>query len=176
MPRTAENPLDSFVKSLRHQKKTILLIVGVAAITLSLSIIIPILLDTMTHLNFPSIGTIHTIGVEAYGGDMKTSNGTSYLDWGTVYPGLTVNATFYLRSISNVRTTLSLNTTNWNPTNMSNYMPLSWNYSGANINPGEVIPVNLTLSVSSSDAFINYLITNNVTIYSFDITIRALQS
>lgn len=185
MSRTAENPFDSLIKSLRHQKKTILLVVSVAAITLSLSIIIPILLDATTHFYIPSIGNVRTIGVEAYY-DPNLQNQTIQIQWGTTYTGSTTNVTLYLKSISNTQTILHLQTANWTFTNSSNaivsgpndttpYLNLTWNYNNTVISPSQTVPVTLTLSVADTPAFIQYLVSNNVTNFRFDITISATE-
>jgi len=163
MLRVVQSILDSLIKPLRHQQKTILLVVGVAAITLSLSIIIPLLIDTTIHFNFPSIGTIHTIGVKAYN-DPYLQNQTTQVQWGTTYPGSTTNVTLYLKSTSNTKTTLHLQTGNWTflnstnaivsgPDNTTPYLSLTWNYNGTTVNPGQAIPVTLTLSVTESPTF-----------------------
>jgi len=113
------------------------------------------------------------VGVEAYGLDIKSQDGTPYLDWGVIYPGMQVNRTLYVGSISNVEITLVLNTTNWAPRSFSDYINLSWNCTEAHISPGEVFAVTLTLTVSDSQSFIDYLINNEVSDFSFEIIIRA---
>jgi len=54
-------------------------------------------------------------------------------------------------------------TSNWNPSNASDYMTLSWDYGGQSINPDEVVQVTFTLSVDAS--------IDGITGFSFDITI-----
>jgi hypothetical protein len=135
LSRTAENPLDSFIKSLHQQKKTILLIVSVAAITLSLSIMIPMLIDTTTHLNLPSVGTMYTIGIKAYY-DPDLQNITTQIQWGKTYPGSSTNVTLYIKSISNIQTRLQLQTAKWTFLNSTNAIVLG---------PSNVMPyLNLT--------------------------------
>jgi hypothetical protein len=56
-----------------------------------------------------------------------------------------------------------MNATNWNPSNASDYISLSWDYGGQLVNPGELIPVIFTLSISES--------VEGITSFSFDITI-----
>jgi len=159
-----------FTGFLCSSKNKILLITITAVITLIISSIIALWLSKVTKLNIPSLGTIRTLGVEAYW-DSDLTNKTQTINWGTIYPGSSQNVTLYIRSISNIETTLNLNTTNWNPTNLSNYMNLTWNYNGTTIHPSEIIQVTLTLSASSSFNFINYLITNNIKQFNFDIII-----
>jgi hypothetical protein len=54
-------------------------------------------------------------------------------------------------------------------------MNLSWNYNGTIIHLGEIIQVTLTLTASSSHAFLIYLITSDVKQFSFDIIINTLE-
>jgi hypothetical protein len=54
-------------------------------------------------------------------------------------------------------------TSNWNPSNASGYMSLSWDYGEQSIDVDEVVQVTFTLSV---DAGIE-----GITSFSFDITI-----
>ena len=179
------NPLDSLVKSLSRQKKTILLIASVAAITLSLSIIIPGLIDTTTKLNLPSVGTIYTVGVKAYY-DPALQNVTTQIQWGKTYTGSSTNVTLYIKSISSIQTRLQLQTANWvflnstnaivlGPSNATPYLNLTWNYKNATISPSQVIPVTLTLSIANSPTFIQFLMDNKVSSFSFDIIISAIE-
>ena len=124
------------------------------------------------QLSRPKPRTIKTLGVEAYW-DKNLENKTETINWGTIWPISSKNFTLYLRSISNTETTLLLNSTNWNPANISEYMNLSWNYNGTILHPSETIQVTLTLTTSSSNTFLLYLITNDVTDFNFDINISA---
>ena len=158
----------------RPSTKTVLIGLTVAAITLLLSSGLSIWLSKTTELEIPSIGTVKTIGVEAYW-DQNLKNKTEVIDWDIIWLGSSKNVTFYVRSISNVKTVLQINATNWNPTNISNNMDLSWNYDETPINPGEVIQVTITLSTTYSKPFVEYLMSNNVEEFSFDIIIQALE-
>jgi len=168
-------PLNSLLAPLRRHKKTILLILIVSTATILISSSISILLSRFSNLTIPGIGTIKTIGVEAYW-DLNCENKTETIDWGTIWAGSSKNVTLYMRSVSNFEATLYLNATNWNPANISDYMNLSWNYNGTTVHPDDTIQVTLTLSASSSDSFIHYLITNDVKDFSFDIVIYTSES
>lgn len=150
---------------------------------MSLSIIIPAILDATTHVNFQSIGTIRTIGVRAYY-DPNLQNVTTQIQWGTIYPGSSTNITLYVRSLSSTQTELHLQTANWTffnstnaivsgSSNTTSYLSLTWNYTNASISPSQVIPVTLTLSAADSQTFTQFLIDNKVTGFSFDIIISA---
>ena len=105
---------------------------------------------------------------------MLFENGYGYVDWGTMLPGASVNRSFYLRSVSNVKGTLNLSTTNWNPPSISQYMSLSWDREGASMRPQEETNITLTLVVSSSRSFVDYVLANNVTEFSLDIHIKVV--
>jgi hypothetical protein len=175
--------LASFIRFLRHSKKQIYLIIAVVAITLLLSAALYILLERFANVHLPSIGNVHTIGVEAYGGDIKTApDGTKYLDWGTIYPGAPIYRSFYLHSISNVPTTLKNETRTWifkdsngNTVNepLAQYMHPTWNYNNTVIQPNETIYITLTLKPEPDPIFIQTLINYDVKTFSFDIIITA---
>jgi len=154
----------------RPSKQTLLLIATVAAATIIITTFTAIWLSKILNLSIPSLGTIKTLGVEAYW-DRNLTNKTETIKWGTIWPGSSHNTSLYIRSVSNVETTLILNATNWSPTNLSDYMNLTWNYNGTAIHPEEIIEVTLTLSAPSSYQFIMYVITNDVKQFDLDIII-----
>lgn len=109
-------------------------------------------------------------------GIYQDSNGTnpvSYIDWGSVEPGLTKNMTIYICNEGKGKVNLSLNTTGWNPSNISSYMALTWSYNGSPLFPTEIIQVTFSLSSSSSPEFIRYLVAYDVKEFSFNIVINA---
>lgn len=167
----------------RPSKKAILILLLIAAVMIVVSVLILSWPAVITNLKVPSLGKLTTIGVEAYW-DKKLENKTEEVYWGTVYQGSSQNVTLYIRSTSNVKTTLSLETTNWTfnnsdgniasePTDSTPFMNLTWNYNGTSIDLNETIQVTLTLSTSSSPEFTQYLITNDIKTFSFDILIQA---
>jgi len=170
MSKYIKRLFDSAIEFLHSYKKTVLLIILTAVTTIAISTITSIWLSRILDSHVPSLGTIRTIGVEAYW-DKNLENEIKRINWGTIWPGSLRRFTLYLRSMSNIETTLSLNTTNWNPANISEYMNLSWNYNGAILHSGETIQVTLTLTVSSSSDFLLYLVNNDVKEFSFDIII-----
>jgi hypothetical protein len=107
-------------------------------------------------------GTVKTVGVGVFW-DSNCTNPVSYIDWGMVEPGSLNNVTVYVRNQGNVVASISLATENWNPSTASNYLALTWNYKGQQLNPLEVVQVTLTLTVSSS--------VQGIESFSFDIII-----
>jgi hypothetical protein len=110
----------------------------------------------------PSVGTVRTVGVEAFW-DINCTSRVIEINWGIVEPGYHVNATIYLKNKGNTPITLSLHTENWTPSNASSYITLNWDYASQTVDAGAVIEINLTLAVSSNIA--------GITNFTFDILI-----
>ena len=174
--------IEFLINTARRSWKTALLIIVVAVATLAISASISIWLSRYHNTRFPTLGTIYTIGVEAYW-DQNLTNRTTQIQWGTLYPDTKTNTTIYLRSTSNIPTTLILQTENWaftnssginitEPSNRQNYMNLTWNYNNQTLNPDETIETTLTVTVTDNLTFLEYLIQNSITTFNFDVTIR----
>lgn len=169
------------VSFLRSSKQKLLLIAVVVLATLAVSAVISALLSRTTNLNIPSIGAIYTIGVEAFGGDLQSEGESKYIDWGKTYTGTSTNRSFYLRSLSNVKAALKLDSANWTFKDSNGkvvegpageYMDLEWNYDGRGVDRNETIEVALSLSISPSADFRSYLLVNDVKTFSFTIVIQ----
>jgi hypothetical protein len=124
----------------------------------------PAMSALQSNRTISNAGSVTAIGVEVYS-DQACNNPVTSISWGTIDPGSSVNKTVYIKNTGNNAVTLSLATSNWNPSNAPSYMTLSWNYNGQPINANAVIQVKLTLSVLSS--------VSGITNFSFDITIVA---
>jgi len=170
-------------------KDKVLLIVIVFVITLILNTSISIWLSKSKNVYLPSIGTLRTINVKVYGGDIKIKDEHQYIDWGIIYPIKKTYRSFYIQSLSNVKTDLELKTFNWIfrdsdgnvvPSSFDNtshnYLYIEWNCTDAPIEPRQVIFVTLCLHVSSDVSIINYLIEEKITDFSFEIIISAIES
>jgi hypothetical protein len=168
------NIIRSFIAFFRSSKKTILLMLIVAILSIAVTTTISIMLSNIGNLSIPSLGNIKTIGVEAYW-DPNCENKTETIDWGTMWPGSSKNVTLYIRSVSNVKTSLHLNTSDLNPADISEYISLSWNYNGTSLNPDGIIQVTLFLSVSGDKSVSRYLVANDVTDFSIDIHLVAIE-
>ena len=168
---------------LKSSYKILFLVAIVVIISVASTTIVSILLSSSdSDLYLPSLGTIKTIEVETYW-DPNCENKIEALTWEEikiekrdwdeiiVQP---VNTTIYVKSISNFRVTLNMFLTDWNPVEISDYLTISWDYNGTILKPGEVIPVTVKLSGSSSDALINYLVENEIT--RFDVVIHIVAS
>jgi hypothetical protein len=106
--------------------------------------------------------------------DANCTSPLSYIDWGSLEPGMARNVTIYIRNEGNGGTILSLSTSNWEPANITSYMNLTWTYAGQALLPHDVVNMTLTLRSSSSPEFTEYLAAYDVKNFSFDIIINAV--
>ena len=162
-----------------YRKETILVVVATVLITILVLVLISALIIHNAPISLINIGKVHTLNVEVYGGNITTINGELALDWGTVYPGIKVNRTFYIRSKSNIEGTLIIKTGNWtfkntrtytyNKTEWMNIIEPPWNET--KLKPKQEIFATVTLNVTNSQEFIDWLVENEIKSFSFDITI-----
>jgi hypothetical protein len=112
-----------------------------------------------------STGTVKGIGVGIYWDSGCTSRVTS-IDWGLAEPGTVQNKTAYIKNEGNANVTLTLQTSNWNPTIATTYISLGWTYSNQTILVNQVIQVILRLTITSN--------VTGITTFSFDIIVTAV--
>ena len=133
--------------------------------TLGISLIgqaFPVGQTTRTLSSTGSIQIQTTAGIGIYY-DYQGNTALTSVSWGTLQPGGSQAVIFYIKNEGSSATILSLQTSNWNPANASNYLNLNWNYNGQPINVNEVVQITLTISVASN--------IEGITNFSFDITI-----
>jgi len=130
--------------------------------TLALSLVSQVASPLVTEKSISNAGSVKAIGVGVYWDENCTSE-ISFIDWGMLEPGLSENVTVHIRNEGNSVASLSMETSNWSPSNASNYITLSWGYSGESIDPDEVVRITFTLSISAT--------IEGITNFSFDITI-----
>jgi len=180
----AKYSLSYFKETIYRRKQTLILIAIVIATTLFLHIAISILLSKNNNTYLPSFGTIYTINVEVYGKDIQIQDGRKLIDWGTVYPGTIITRAFNVTSKSNIKTILIIETTNWifynssnkivrGPENKTPYMSLIPSQNKTIMAPNQTIELTLTLNVTDSNSFINFLIEKDAIKFSFDIHVYA---
>jgi len=117
----------------------------IALVLIVLATCVAALLTSETRI--PSVGTIKTVGVEAFW-DVNCTSRVTEIDWGLVEPCQHVNATIYLKNERNAPITLLLDTENWSPAKASDYIALSWDYTNQTVDPRAVVKINLTVAVS----------------------------
>ena len=92
--------------------------------------------------------------------DQACTNRTLSLDWGSIEAGSNNTLTVYVKNEGNSAVSLWLGTSNWTPSASLGYMSLNWNYSGQVLSVNQVIPLELTLTVSPT--------ISGITNFSFD--------
>jgi len=105
--------------------------------------------SNQTSSTLSNVGTVKAIGIGVYW-DAGLTNRTTSINWGTLDPGTQKSFTLFMQNEGNSAITLSLSTSNWNPSTASTYMTLTWNYNNQLINAGATTQVTLTLTVSPS--------------------------
>ena len=70
--------------------------------------------------------------------------------WGEIEAGDSCSETIYVKNNGETGVVLSLETENWTPSDLLDYITLEWDYDGASISPGQVETIVLNLSVSGS--------------------------
>ena len=116
------------------------------------------------QVKIPTVGNIVTVNVAVFSDHACTSQ-IVMIDWGTLAPGESKIITCYIKSLSNVDSSFSMSAANWNSTQASLYLSVSWNREGYLAKPNEVVPASFTLHVDSA--------VQNVTGFSFDVIISA---
>ena len=116
----------------------------------------------LERLTLPGAGTVKAIGVGVYW-DSDCTNQVTTIDFGLIEPGSTKNVAVFIRNEESSPAMLSLETENWNPSNATDYMSLTWDDAGEVIDVDEVVQVTLSLSVSDT--------IEEITNFSFDIVI-----
>ena len=130
--------------------------------TLTLSVISQVTSSLQANRTISNVGEVQAIGVGIYW-DQSCTTEVSSINWGIIEPGSSKNVTIYIRNEGNSVASLTMNASNWNPSNASDYIDLSWDYQGQVINVSEVLEVTFTLVISSE--------IQGITSFSFDIVI-----
>ena len=170
------------LRFLHRYSKMILLIAVVVLITLIFNFLIVAWFSNSNNgtngeeedRTITTTGKLRVEGLQIYGGDITSESDKVYIDWGELTLGASKNAAFYVLSTSNVNVTLGLNVTHWMPAGMEDYITISWDYNGTVLSPKhEPLSVTVNLNVASSREFIEFLVENDVTTFSFDMTVYA---
>ncbi len=103
--------------------------------------------ESASNQNIVYAQTIKGIGTGIYW-DQACLNKTISLNWGTIAAGSSSNLTVYVRNEGKSAVTLSLSTSDWAPSSASSYISLNWNYTKQALKTNQVIPIELTLTVS----------------------------
>jgi hypothetical protein len=120
--------------------------------------------NSKSNKAFAFADSVTGLGVGIYW-DQGCTNKALTLDWGQLAPGSNNTLTVYAKNEGNSAIYLWMTTLNWSPSAASSYMNLNWNYQGQILNTNQVIPIELTLSVSQN--------ITGITNFSFGTTITS---
>src|SRR5664280_2122671 len=81
--------------------------------------------------------------------------------------GTATTQTVYIKNTGNIPETLTITTNNWNPTNATSSLTLTWNRQNTILNAGTSIQATLTLTAASN--------TGSLTTFSCDVTLTGTQ-
>jgi len=94
-----------------------------------------------------SVGVGQSIDVYS---DPDCRNSMGSIVWGLLSPGEAKNVTVYVRNEGEANTVLSLSAYNWTPTEASNFMRITSDYTGAPLQLGQMLPLVVTLTVDQN--------------------------
>ena len=132
-----KDPTNQFTKKTIYATAFILTILALSITTADLN----------SNRNIVQAGSVTGIGTGIYW-DQTCKNNTNALEWGKITPGSNNTLTIYVKNECNSAVTLLLRTSDYTPTTSSSYITINWNYTGQILKTNQVIPVELTLSIS----------------------------
>jgi len=158
---------DTLCSSIKRGRmfKLVLLIIAVMFLSGVLSgfIIANVRSIYQTSSTIFSVGTFKAIGIGVYWDNNRTNRVTE-INWGLLEPGSQKSFTINISNEGNAPLTLSMSTSNWNPSSAANYLTLTWSNIGQTINAGATVQLALTLTVSPSVSV------SGINGFNFDIT------
>jgi hypothetical protein len=119
--------------------------------------------DLPIGVGFGSGGTVDLpIGVGFYW-DGNCTDPVSFIEWGIIQPGSTVNVTVFVKNEGSLAISLNITAENWSPIETTSYMTFGSNYMGQTIDLRETLQITLSLTTSPN--------IEEITSFSFDISV-----
>lgn len=112
----------------------------------------------------PSHGTVKTINLKAFQ-DPECTIPLNVIEWGMLEPGDSYTFECYLLNDGSAPSTLTMHTENWNPTEASNYLTLTWDAENKTLQPKSPLMATFSLNVNPD--------IQGIEEFSFDIIITA---
>lgn len=124
-------------------------------------------LTTSQSLN--SSGAVAIVGSPSLGiySDSACTNPITSISWGSLTPGTSTTQTVYIKNNGTFPLTLSMATSNWNPTIANGPLTITWNRAGTVLSSGQSTSAALTLNVASN--------VTDITTFSVQISITGTQ-
>ena len=151
-------------RAMEFQKLSKVAVIALTIAGLFLTVTTAALLST--NQTVPLNGTINAVNLGVYSDSACTQTVTA-LNVGALNPGATATQTVYIKNTGNVAETLTLTTNNWNPTNATSSLSLTWNQQNTVLNAGQSMQATLTLTAASN--------TGSLTTFSCDVTLTGTQ-
>ena len=132
-----------YINMKNSRRDSTILFLAVAIPLLSLSLVQSVLESSATFSNRVEIKTVNL--------ELLTSSGDplTLLDWGTLEPNETKVQQIQVKSLSNVDMTLTLTFGNFNPTEASSYVDVTWNKENTILIAGGTVLAEITLHIHS---------------------------
>jgi len=149
---------------LKFQKITRFAIIAIVITAIAVTVTTAAVLSN--NQTVPLNGTLNAVNLSVYSDSSCTIPATS-LNVGTLNPGGTATQTVYVKNTGNIAETLTMSTANWNPSNASTSLTLSWNRQSYVLPAGQNIQATLTLTAAAN--------TGSLTSFSCDATLTGTQ-
>jgi hypothetical protein len=155
------------IKLRNHTMKFQKLSVAVIALTI-VGILLTVTTAALlsTNQTVPLNGTINAVNLGVYSDSACTQTATA-LNVGALNSGGTATQTIYIKNTGNIPETLTMTANNWNPTNATSSLTLTWNQQNTVLNAGSSIQAILTLTAASN--------TGSLTTFSCSVTLTGTQ-
>ena len=135
-----------------HDKKIVLTLILLLISVLAISLVNPAISKKSNNngRKLSSNGAIKEItGIETYW-DSKGTNKVTSIEWGSLEPGTQKTVTIFVRNLEKNQIILNYHTSNWMPSEITDYLTLKWDYNGQAIKFREIVQVIFTLVVSEN--------------------------
>jgi hypothetical protein len=139
-------------------------IIALAIVGVLLTVTTAALLSSNQTL--PMSGTITAVNLGVYSDSGCTQPATA-LNVGTLNPGSNATQTIYIKNTGNVPETLTMTANNWNPTNATSSLTLTWNQQNTILTAGQTTQATLTLTAAAN--------TGSLTTFSCNVTLTGTQ-
>jgi hypothetical protein len=139
-------------------------IIALAIVGVLLTVTTAALLSSNQTL--PMSGTITAVNLGVYSDSGCTQPATA-LNVGTLNPGSNATQTIYIKNTGNIPETLTMTANNWNPTNATSSLTLTWNRQNTVLDSGTSIQATITLTAAAN--------TGSLTTFSFNVILTGTQ-
>jgi len=147
----------------REKKRSLVRILAAATVIVSLTLTVVAFGVINNSFIIRSGGRVNLpVGIGFYW-DSDCSSPVSFIDWGDIQPGSTIDVTLFVRNEGGQAISLNIIAENWNPIETTSYMTFDSDYGDQTINPQETIQITLSLTTSSS--------IEKITTFGFDINV-----